>query len=108
MDKLDFNQGTINFWIPKGKLDYGNNKFIMLYNYTDENGLIQIQKDKDNRLKVFYNYKGNGKGGINKNIHLDNNKRHMFTITWSLPDKKLMLYIDAKKEDEREIDTSPF
>jgi len=109
MGKLDFNQGTINFWIPSGKLNYGNNKFIMLFNYEDENGIIQIQKDKDNGLKVYYKYNNNGKCSLNTDVNnLDENKRHMITVTWSLPDKKVKLYINAILKSECDINTLPF
>jgi hypothetical protein len=107
-DKLDFNTGTINFWVPEGRIDYMDNKFVQLFYYKDDEGTIKVVKDKDNGLKVYYLYDGN-KCFLNTSVeYLEDHDKHMVTITWSLSEKKVKLYIDAELKDECDIETSPF
>ena len=108
MDKINFKEGTINFWIPKGEIDYGDNKYVLIFNYEDKEGSIRVQKDKDNGLKVYYIYNGQGKCFLNTKVdNLDKNKKHMITITWNLSERKVQLYIDSKLEKECDIDVVP-
>ena len=106
--EINFNEGTINFWIPKGEINYKNGKYISIFNHENKRGYIKIQKDKDNGLKFYYFYIGNGKCFLNTNIDgLDKNKKHMITFTWSLSDRKIDLYIDGELENSCEIDVTP-
>lgn len=107
-NKLNFNEGTINFWVPKGKIDYKDNKFVQLYYYSNGDDTIKIIKDKDNGLKVYYLFEGNKCLLSTKVEDLEDDNKHMVTVTWSLPEKKVKLYIDAVLRDECEIEVSPF
>ncbi len=108
MKKIDFKEGTLNFWIPEGKINYGDNKFFGIFYHSTEEGKLKIIKDKDNGLKVYYLFEGN-RALLNTEAHdLDDDDRHMITLTWSLPEKKIKLYIDAELKDEKDIEVSPF
>ncbi len=108
MEKIDFKEGTVNFWIPEGEIDYGDNKYALIFNYENKDGLIKIQKDKDNGLKVYYFYNRHGKCFLDMNVdYLDKRKKHMITVTWNLPERKVQLYINAKLEKECDIDVTP-
>jgi hypothetical protein len=108
MGNIYFKEGTINFWIPKGKLDYKDNKFANLFYHKEENGELKIIKDKDNGLKVYYLFEGN-KALLNvKADYLEDEDKHMITVTWSLPEKKISLYVDGKLKVDGEISTAPF
>jgi len=107
MTKIDFKEGTLNFWIPKGKINYGDNKFSRIFYHVTENGKIKIIKDEDNGLKVYYIFEDN-KAFLNTEAgDLNDDEKHMITLTWSLPEKKIKLYIDAILKDEKEIDIVP-
>ena len=106
--EINFKEGTINFWIPEGEIDYGDNRYVKIFDYEKKEGYIKIQKEKDNGLKVYYFYKGSGKCFLNTNVdNLDKKKRHMVTLTWSLSNGKVQLYIDAQLKNEGEIDVIP-
>lgn len=107
-EKLDFNQGTISFWVPEGKIDYDDNKFVQLFYYKEGDSIIKVIKDEDNGLKVYYLYEGN-KCFLNTPVEtLDDKDKHMITITWNLAEKKVKIYIDGELKDECNIETSPF
>lgn len=107
LNKIDFNQGTLNFWIPEGKINYGDNKFLRIFYHATKNGKIKIIKDKDNGLKVYYLFEDNKAFLNTKADDLEDDDKHMITITWSLPERKIKLYIDAELRDEKEIDVVP-
>jgi hypothetical protein len=108
MVKINFNEGTINFWIPKGEIDYGDNKYVRIFDHEEKDGLIRIQKDRDNGLKIYYLFNRQGKCFLNTKVnHLDKNKKHMITVTWKLSERKVKLYIDGEFANECEIDVTP-
>lgn len=108
MEKINFNEGTINFWIPKGEIDYGDEKYVLIFDYKDKEGAIRIQKDKDNGLKVYYIFNRQGRCLLNTNVDdLNKNQKHMITVTWNLSKRKVQLYVDAKLKKECDIDVSP-
>jgi len=107
-EKLDFNEGTISFWVPKGRIIYDDNKFAQLFYHKEGDSIIKIIKDEDNGLKVYYLYEGN-KCILNTPVEkLDDKDKHMITITWNLAGKKIKLYIDGELKDEGNIKVSPF
>lgn len=108
MRKIDFNKGSLSFLIPERVMDYGDNKFINLVNYNSKDGSLKIVKDKDNGLKVFYDYKNNGRCFLEASTkELDDNDEHEVAVTWSLSDREVILYIDGEEIEKCEIDISP-
>jgi len=105
MKKINFGEGSLTFWIPKETLNYGDNKFIYLINYVSEEGSLKIVKDKDNGLKVFYNYLNNGKCILKVPVQdLDDEEKHYIGVTWSMPNRKVILYIDGQERGNCDID----
>ena len=108
MDKINFNKGSLSFWILEGSIDYEDNKFAILVNYTLKEGALKIVKNKNNGLQVYYDYKNNGKCSLTTEASdLDNNKKHMVAVTWSMENLEVILYIDGKKRARCDIDVSP-
>lgn len=107
MGKINFNEGSLTFWIPEGTLNYGDNKFVYLINYFSKEGSLKIVKDKDNGIKVFYNYINNGKCVLKVEAEdLDDDKHHI-AVTWSMPNRKVVLYIDGQESGSCDIDINP-
>ena len=106
--KLNFNKGSLTFRIPEGVIHYGDNKFANLINYSSEDGALKVVKDKDNGLKVFYNYIGNGRCSLNASAaELDNDDAHQVAITWSMENREVILYIDGEQRARCDINISP-
>jgi hypothetical protein len=107
MRKINFDQGTISFRIPEGAIDYKDNKFVYLVNYVSSKGFLKIVKDKDNGLKVLYNYRNNGNCQLNSPAQdLDNNDSHTVVVTWSMENREVILYIDGIERAKCEINIS--
>jgi len=98
INKPNFNEGSISFWIPALAFPYNDKITHKLFEYSDEKGAILILKDADNKLKCFHVYLGKGRTDVEADVsHLDSNEPHMVVVTWSLPKKELVLYIDGQK-----------
>lgn len=103
--EIDFNKGSLTFWIPKGAIDYKGNEFIDLVNYKSPDGKIRIVKNKNNGIKVLYYYIDNGKCSLESNAeNLDNDDKHMVAVTWSIPDMKVKLFIDGAEKKTCDIE----
>ncbi len=103
--EIDFNEGSLTFWIPKGAIDYKGNEFIDLVNYNSDEGKIRIVKNNNNGLKVLYRYNDYGECILETNAEdLDNDDKHMVAVTWSLSDMKVKLYIDGVERKSCDIE----
>ncbi len=108
MRQLNLNYGSISFRIPRGALDYKDNKFVSLINYNADDGAIKILKDIDNGLRVYYEYYlKNARCSLKVSAReLDDGKGHKVSLSWSMANKKIVLVVDDKKTAGK-IDTSP-
>jgi len=98
---IDFNEGSLVINIPKDKIDYDNNQSIFLYQYNDENGSLNIMKNKNNGIQIDYNYFEKGISCMKEDASsLDDDKEHKIAITWSYEKGKMILYIDEQKYEE--------
>jgi len=105
MRGINFNKGTLSFHIPKGVINYGDNKFVYLINYVSKKGHIKISKNKNNGIIVDYFYQGFGKCKLETNAEdLDNEKEHKVVIMWSIGEGFLKLYIDDNERESCDID----
>lgn len=108
VNKLDFGEGTLSFWVPEGAIDYDDNKFIYFINHNTNEGYLKIIKDKDNGLKVFYDYFDNGRCNLNTSVaELDNDDKHHVAVTWSLKERMIKLFIDGQERDSCDIEITP-
>ncbi len=108
LNSINFNEGTVSFRIPKGSLNYKDNKFFYLINYEGSGGILKIYKDIDNGIKVYYAYKRKGYGSLNtKADELDDEHEHLIDLTWSLNKREIILYIDGEKRDSCKIKLEP-
>ncbi|MAG40055.1 hypothetical protein CMI41_03745 [Candidatus Pacearchaeota archaeon] len=106
--RINFNKGALSFFIPKGVMNYRDNKFVSLIDYSSEDGTLKIVKDKDNGLKVFYRYKNNGSCDLKANAEdLDDDKEHEVAVSWSMEDRLVKIYIDGVEIASCEIDITP-
>ena len=105
MEKINFEEGRLRFLIPEGAINYGDNKFVYLINYNSEEGFFKIVKDKDNGIKVLYNYFKAGVCNLKTDAEeLDNNKKHEIIVTWSMSYRKMKLYIDSEEKASSNIE----
>ena len=104
MNNIDFKKGTLSFWVPPGSLDYGDNKFIYLFNYVSEEGHLKIVKNRGNGIEIRYMYNGFGYSKFEVNAEdLNNEERHNIVVTWSISDGLVKLYIDGVERQTSEI-----
>ena len=102
--EVNIREGTIEFWILKGKMKFNDNKFTPLIQQNPRNGSIFINKDEDNKLKFTHIYIGKGTTEVEKDISsLDPDKDHMIAVTWSLKNREIIMYIDGKEVKTKEI-----
>lgn len=107
VNNINFEEGTLSFWVPKGALDYNDNQFKYLVNYNTPEGYLKIIKDKDNRIKVLYNYFNKGNCILEASAgELDNEDKHSVEVTWSLKERNIKLFIDGDERDSCEINLS--
>lgn len=93
---LDFNEGTINFWIPSNLFEFNDKLIHNLYNNSNNQGSIFIVKDSDNKLKFFHVIIGKGRTDVEVDVSdLSSKDKHMITATWSLSSKEINLYVDG-------------
>lgn len=103
--KIDIREGTINFWIKKNQLQFNDNKITPFVQVNTPDGSIFIIKDSDNKLKFFHVYLGKGRTDVEYDVfNLDPNERHMITVTWSVKNKEIALFIDAQEVARTKID----
>lgn len=107
-NKINFEEGTLSFWVPEGAIDYDDNKFIYLINYNTNEGYFKVVKDKDNGIKVLYEYFNKGKCNLKASAaELDDNDKHHVAVTWSLSERRVKLFIDGQERDTCEINITP-
>jgi len=96
--KFNLKEGSINFWIEKHKVEFADNKITPMFQTNSPEGSLFMVKDNDNKLKFFHGYLDRGRTDVEYDVSgLDPNKRHMFTITWSMKNKEIIMYVDTKK-----------
>ncbi len=97
-------EGTISFWIDKGKIKFNDNKAKPIIHLSPTNGSIFMVKDNDNKIKFFHILLGKGRTDIEYDVsNLDSNQKHMFAVTWSIPKKEIILYIDGNQVEKTVI-----
>ena len=60
MSEWNVNEGTIEFWVRKSKLQWNDSLIHVLLNLTKNDGSIFLVKDSDNKLKFFHVILGKG------------------------------------------------
>ena len=96
--KLNVKEGSINFWIEKQKVEFADNKATRLFQADSPEGSVFIVKDDDNMLKFFHEYIGKGRTDVECDVSgLDPSERHMITLTWSVKNKEIIMYVDTEK-----------
>ncbi len=105
--KVDINEGTISFWIKPGKIIYNDGKAAPLIQLNPKGGSIFMVKDSDNKVKFFHVKLDKGRTDIEHDVsNLDPNAKHMFAVTWSVKNSKIILYIDGEPVSETTINYS--
>ena len=105
--KLDINEGTISFWVQPGTVAFNDGKTKPLVQLNPAGGSIFMVKDNDNKLKFFHVCIGKGRTDVEYDISsLDLSTKHMFAVTWSLKNAKIVMYIDGKPVSEVAINYS--
>jgi hypothetical protein len=96
--KLNVKEGSINFWIEKQNVKFADNTATPLFQANSPEGSIFIVKDDDNKLKFFHVLLGKGRTDVECDVSgLDPSERHMITLTWSVKNKEIIMYVDSKK-----------
>lgn len=106
MNDWDVEEGTIEFWVRKGKLQWNDGAIHVLLNLTkkDASGSIFMVKDKDNKLKFFHVILGKGRTDVETNVsELNGDKDHYVAVTWSVKTKQIRLFIDGEVVAESTI-----
>lgn len=102
--KIDINEGTIEFVIGSGKVNYSSGEMAPLFQSNPQDGSIFILKDIDNKIKFFHVYLGKGRTDAEYDVSkLDQNKKHMFAFTWSVASKEIKIYIDGELKSTAKI-----
>ena len=95
-EQLKLEEGTIEFWVRKGKLQWCDGLIRVLLSLSNEQGSIFIVKDSDNKLKFFHVFLGKGRTDVEIDVSdLSNSKDHHIAATWSVSKKETALYIDG-------------
>lgn len=101
---LNINEGTITFTTKENSLFFCDNALTTLASANPQGGSILMLKDSDNKIKVLFAVLGKGRVDLEYDVsNLSSDKKHMFAFSWSLNDKKMVLYIDGEKVAEKEI-----
>ncbi|MFC1918846.1 hypothetical protein ACFLWW_02590 [Chloroflexota bacterium] len=100
---IDIRVGTVNFWIKKG-MKYNDGKAADLFNINKKEGNISILKGNNNYLVIKHSLVGVGNTILEYDVSSLSSNAHMFTITWSVEDKEINLYIDAEPVAKTEIE----
>jgi len=97
MEDLNLDEGTIEFWVRKGKLKWNDGASHILLNIPKLEGSIFMIKDADNKLKFFHVIMGKGRTDVETDVsELDNAKDHYVAVTWSVKTKQIRLFIDGE------------
>ena len=97
--QIDLREGTIEFWVKRGKLRWNDGLIQVLVNISNEQGSIYIVKDSDNKLKFFHVLLGKGRTDVEVDVSdLSSNEQHHIATTWSITKKEIALYIDGGKK----------
>jgi hypothetical protein len=102
--ELDIKEGTIDFWVKEGRIQFNDNQAIPLIQLSPSNGSIFMVKDSDNKLKFFHVYLGKGRTDVEYDASsLNPNQKHMIAVTWSLKNKEVIMYVDGQQVAKTEI-----
>ena len=97
--QIDLREGTIEFWVKRGKFRWNDGLIQVLVNISNEQGSIYISKDSDNKLKFFHVLLGKGRTDVEVDVSdLSSNEPHHIATTWSISKKEIALYIDGGKK----------
>ncbi len=95
-ERLNLEEGTIEFWARAGKLRWNDGLIQVLINISNEQGSIFIVKDSDNKLKFFHVFLGKGRTDVEIDVSdLSSDEDHHIAATWSVNSKQIALYIDG-------------
>ena len=98
-EELDLKEGTVEFWVRKGKLQWNDGLIQVLFNMSNEKGSIFMLKDSDNKLKFFHVLLGKGRTDVEVDVSdLSASEAHHIAATWSVNNKETVLYIDGGKK----------
>ena len=98
-ERLNLEEGTIEFWARAGKLRWNDGLIRVLINVSNEQGSIFIVKDSDNKLKFFHVFLGKGRTDVEIDVSdLSSDKDHHIAATWSINNKQIALYVDGGKK----------
>jgi hypothetical protein len=96
MNTFNLNEGTINFKIPQGAIDYQGSEQINLINFVSPEGHLKVFKNRDNGMIIDYYYSRFGKCKLVVDARdLDNHQEHGIVISWSTSMGILQLHIDG-------------
>lgn len=100
------NEGTIEFRVKKGKLQWNDGLVHVLVNLSKTGqGSIFIVKDSDNKLKFFHVILGKGRTDVEADVsELSSSEDHHIAATWSVKNKETCLYIDGERVARSEIE----
>jgi hypothetical protein len=101
---FNIHEGFITFWIPKNLFNYNDNITHILVNSGNNYGSIFITKDSDNKLKFFHVLIGGGRTDVEIDVKdLDSNKDNMITCNWSIPKRRIKIYINGNEKHNSSI-----
>ena len=96
LQKVDLNEGTLNFWIPIDLFEFDDKLSHTLFDYSDTNGSIRVVKGNDNKLKFIHIITGKCRTNVEVDVSdLSSKDQHMITATWSLSSKETNIYVDG-------------
>ena len=99
ISKLNLEEGTIEFWVRKNKLQWSNGTIQVLVNLSNKQGSIFIVKDSDNKLKFFHVILGKGRTDVEIDVSdLNDSEDHHIVATWSVNKKEINLYVNGGKK----------
>ena len=97
-------EGSVTFWLKPGKVDFRDNNAVPLLQLNPPGGSMLLVKDSDRKIKFFHVYLGKGRTDLEYDVAgLDPATKHMFAVTWSVQDKKIVLYVDGSPVAEASI-----
>ena len=97
-------EGTVEFVVKAGKFRYDDGQYHSLVELHPADGTVSLVKGLDNVLRLSHAIAGGSETMLEYDVaSLGAEKSHMFAVTWSVKDKKLVLYIDGEAVKEEEI-----
>lgn len=103
LSQIDFKQGTINFWVKGGKVDWAKEETFDFLSVSRDEGQIHIFKD-GKKLKAEYQFNAIPVQQVSVQVgELSSKEDHQIVFSWSTEKGKIILFLDGEKVAEKPL-----